>query len=174
VIFLDALVALGFLHRSNSVYSNTPATEMFLDKRKPSYIGGLLEMASHRLYPHWSHLTQALRTGEMQSEARSGDESPFVSLYADPERLKEFLRAMSGVSHGANMAIAQKFPWDEHRTFADLGTAQGDLAVQVALAHPHLRGKGCDLGVVGPIFEEYADQNGVGGRLSFSSVGLLP
>lgn len=165
--FLDALVALGFLHRADGVYANTPATEMFLDKRKPSYIGGMLEMASHRLYPHWTHLTEALRTGEMQNEAKGGGESPFVALYADPERLKGFLRAMSGVSRGANMAIAQKFSWDKYKTFADLGTAQGDLSVQVALAHPHLLGKGCDLGVVGPIFEEYAAQNGVAGRLSF-------
>src|SRR5256885_4993743 len=30
-------------------------------------------------------------------------------------------------------------------TFADVGTAQGDLAVQIALAHPHLTGAGFDL-----------------------------
>src|SRR5512144_3008535 len=43
--FLDALVALGFLARNEGVYCNTPVTEHFLDKRKPSYIGGILEMA---------------------------------------------------------------------------------------------------------------------------------
>src|SRR3989442_8492080 len=36
--FLDALVALGFLHRNDATYHNTPATERFLDKRKPSYV----------------------------------------------------------------------------------------------------------------------------------------
>ena len=48
--FLDALVALGFLERKNGQYSNTESTGFFLDKRKPSYAGGLLEMANHRLY----------------------------------------------------------------------------------------------------------------------------
>ena len=43
--FLDALVALGFLQRNNAVYQNTPETELFLDKAKPSYVGGMLEMA---------------------------------------------------------------------------------------------------------------------------------
>src|ERR1700704_2114156 len=38
--FFDALVALGFLQRENGVYSNTADTETFLDKRKPSYVGG--------------------------------------------------------------------------------------------------------------------------------------
>jgi hypothetical protein len=40
--FLDALVALGFLLRARGEYSNTPATDTFLDKQKPSYIGGVL------------------------------------------------------------------------------------------------------------------------------------
>ena len=83
--FLDALVALGFLRRQDGKYSNTPATDFHLDKHKPSYIGGLLEMANLRLYGHWSHLTEALRTGKQQNEAKDGAEpgSPFEALYAD-------------------------------------------------------------------------------------------
>src|SRR4051812_25253540 len=38
--FFDALVALGFLNRQDGIYSNTPETAQFLDKRKPSYVGG--------------------------------------------------------------------------------------------------------------------------------------
>src|SRR6266404_4032358 len=49
--FLDALVSLQFLERRNGRYYNTPSTDFFLDKRKPNYIGGILEMANHRLYP---------------------------------------------------------------------------------------------------------------------------
>ena len=48
-----------------------------------------------------------------------------------------------------------------------MGTAQGDLAVQIALANPHLSGIGFDLPEVGPIFEDYVDQNGLGERLRF-------
>lgn len=44
--FLDALVALGFLEREDCHYRNTPSTDLYLDKRKPSYIGGMLEMAN--------------------------------------------------------------------------------------------------------------------------------
>ena len=35
--FLDTLVALGFLARTGDVYANTPETDLFLDRRKPSY-----------------------------------------------------------------------------------------------------------------------------------------
>ena len=167
--FLDTLVALNFLERNDGMYRNTPATALFLDKRKPSYVGGILEMANHRLYPFWAGLTEGLRTGRPQNETKSGDMSMFAELYADPARLKEFLRAMTGVSHGSNLAIAVKFPWKNYRTFVDVGTAQGDLAVQVARANPHLTGSGFDLPEVGPIFEEYVTANGLANRVKFSA-----
>jgi len=165
--FLDALVALKFLERREGRYYNTPATDLFLDKRKPSYIGGILEMANNRLYPFWSHLTTALRTGLPQNEVREGNPNPFEAIYAEPARLKEFLKAMTGVSRGANLAIARRFPWSKYRTAVDVGTAQGDLITQVALANPHLEGTGFDLPEVGPIFEEYVEKNGLTGRVKF-------
>jgi hypothetical protein len=164
--FLDALVALGFLRRAGGKYDNTAETNLFLDKRKASYIGGMLEMANHRLYGFWNHLTEGLRTGERQNESKDGHDL-FATLYADPARLKEFLRAMSGLSRGANIAIAKSFPWASYQTYVDIGTAQGDLAVQIALANKHLKGTGFDLAEVGPIFEEYVAENKLSKRVSF-------
>jgi hypothetical protein len=166
--FLDALVALGMLGRDGDLYANTPETDFFLDRAKPSYVGGLLEMANARLYGFWGHLTEALRTGRQQNESKTDPgASPFQALYADPARLRSFLQGMTGISLGAARAIAQKFPWRDYRTFADVGGAQGALPVQVALAHPHLTGANFDLPVVGPIFQEYATSFGLQDRLYF-------
>src|SRR5262249_25467881 len=41
--FFDALTALGMLRRAGDRYMNTPETDLFLDRAKPSYIGGILE-----------------------------------------------------------------------------------------------------------------------------------
>jgi hypothetical protein len=98
---------------------------------------------------------------------RDGGSNPFAALYADPARLKEFLKAMSAISHGANLAIAGKFPWSNYRTAVDVGTAQGDLITQVALANPHIEGTGFDLPEVGPTFEEYVEANRLSGRVKF-------
>jgi hypothetical protein len=144
-----------------------PETDLFLDPKKASYIGGILEMANARLYPFWGRLTEALRTGQPQNEVRTGGAGLFETLYADPPRLKAFLAAMTGISHGANMTIARIFPWKNYQTFVDVGTAQGDLAVQIALANPHLRGIGFDLPEVAPVFEEYSRGAGVSDRVSF-------
>src|SRR5919112_648664 len=157
--FLDALVALGMLERDGDRYSNTPETDLFLDRAKPSYVGGLLEMANARLYPFWGSLTEALRTGKPQNEAKSG-ENFFTALYADPARLEGFLKAMTSASLGTAVAIANKFPWDRYQTFVDVGTAQGALPVVVAQAHDHLSGEGFDLPPIGPFFEEYVGSHG--------------
>lgn len=164
--FLDALVALGMLERTGDRYANTPETDLFLDRGKPSYLGGILEMANARLYPFWGSLTEGLRTGQPQNEVKSGGDF-FGTLYQDPAQLRGFLQAMTGLSMGSARAIAAQFPWQNYRTFADIGAAQGGLPVQVALAHPHLSGAGFDLPPVGPIFTEYVASFGLQDRLRF-------
>src|SRR5580704_9146136 len=75
---------------------------------------------------------------------------------------------MSGISRGAALAIAAKFPWKNYATFVDVGAAQGDTASQIALANPHLSGAGFDLPEVGPIFEEYVEGLGLSARVRFA------
>jgi hypothetical protein len=165
--FLDTLVSLRMLERdAEGLYSNTPESEMFLDRAKPSYLGGMLEMANTRLYPFWGSLTEALKTGRPQNEVRSSGNF-FEALYADPARLEGFLSAMTGLSLGAARAIAQKFPWSDYQTFVDVGGAQGGVPVQVALAHSHLTGGNFDLPTVRPIFQKYVEGHGLAERLRF-------
>ena len=165
--FFDALVAMKVLERdATGRYANTPETDFFLVRGRPSYVGGLLEMANARLYESWGHLSEALRTGRRQSEDQDASDL-FAALYADPQRLRGFLSAMSGVSAGAAQAIADKFSWRDYRTFVDVGAAQGMVPVTIARAHPHLSGGGFDLPQVGPIFEEFVVANGLAERLRF-------
>src|SRR5438874_13644845 len=142
--FLDALVALGMLDRKGTKYRNTPATNLFLDRSKPSYVGGILEMCNARLFNFWNSLTEGLKTGVPQNEAKEGG-NLFAAIYNDPEKLRGFLQAMTGLSSGSGIAIAQKFPWKKYKTFFDVGGAQGAVAVQAALAHKHLTGGNYDL-----------------------------
>lgn len=164
--FFDALVALGMLERENGLYRNTAEADLFLDRAKPGYVGQILEMSNARLFASWNHLTEALKTGEAQSE-NAADKDFFGSLYADPERLRGFLTAMSGISAGPAQAIAAKFPWKDYKSFVDVGAAQGMVPVTVARAHPHLTGGGFDLPQVRPIFDDFVAQNGLSDRLRF-------
>jgi hypothetical protein len=164
--FFDTLVALRMLRREGGIYSNTPEADVFLDRAKPSYIGGALEMCSARLFQFWGSFTEALRTGEPQNEIRHGKDL-FDELYVDPERLRQFLGAMSGLSMAGAGALAHKFPSANYKTFVDVGCAQGAAPVHIALPNPHLTGGGFDLAPVRPIFEDYVASHGLQDRLRF-------
>lgn len=166
--FLDALVALRFLERRAGYYSNTPESDLFLDRNKPAYVGGILEMCNARLFGHWNHLTDALHTGRPQNEDKTGGDT-FAALYSSPAKLESFLKGMTGISLGSAKALAEKFQWSDYHTVADVGAAEGAVPVQLALAHPHLKTIGYDLPVVQPVFEKYAQAHGVADRVRFQS-----
>ena len=73
--FFDALVALGMLEREDGAlpqHARRPISSSTAPSR--SYVGGLLEMLNARLYGFWDSLTEGLRTGEPQNEAKTGGE----------------------------------------------------------------------------------------------------
>ncbi len=166
--FLDALVAVGMLDREGRIYGNTMETDFYLDRAKPTYIGNLFQMWDKRVYGFANSLGEGLKTGKPQNEIKAGEDL-FAAIYENPETLRNFLSAMTGHSVPSALAIARKFPWAKYKTFADVGTAQGCLAVQVALANPHLVGMGFDLPAVRPFFEEYVASFKLQERVTFRS-----
>ncbi len=171
--FLDGLVALRLLDREGSgeaaAYANTPDTAVFLDTTSPQYIGGILEMANARLYRFWDGLTDALRTGEPQNEVKHTGKSMFEELYADPARLEQFMRAMSGISLDNFAALAETFDFSPYQTMCDVGGATGQLSIILAERHPHLSCVSFDLPVVEPIAQRSIEAAGVAERVSTAS-----
>jgi hypothetical protein len=165
--FFDALVAIGLLQRDEvGRYSNSDEAELYLNPAKPGYMGGLIEMLNVRLYGFWGSLTEALKTGEPQNEAKQGG-NLFAALYADSDRLEAFLRAMGAQSLPVARTLAEVFPWKGVRTVFDIGTAQGCVPVELARVHPHLAGGGFDLPAVEPVFTRYVASHGMSERVRF-------
>jgi len=173
VDFLDVLVALSLLDREGDVYSNTVLADTFLDRNKPSYVGGMLEMANARLFGFWNNLTEALKTGEPQNESKGGGPDPFAAMYADPENLRRFLKAMTGISTASGTAMAEAFPWKDYTSVIDIGCAEGAVPVALAKAHPHLTASGYDLPPVGPVFTEFVAEHGLSDRVTFQPGNFL-
>jgi O-methyltransferase domain/Dimerisation domain len=164
--FFDALVALGMLERHDGIYHNTAETDLYLDRSKPTCIGGLLDHANRSLYPTWGLLTDALRTGKPQSRFQD-TANPFDAAYADPAFLSDFTKAMTGVSLPQADALASRFAWRDYRSLIDIGAAEGGALVEIARNHPHLVGGGFDLPAVQPVFEAYIQRHGLAHRLHF-------
>jgi hypothetical protein len=171
--FLDTLVALRFLEADGDGddrgYRNTAEAAAFLDKRSPTYIGGILEMANARLYGFWGDLTEALKTGKPQNEVKHTGKPMFDELYSDPARLEQFMQAMKGVSAGNFHALAEKFDFSKYETVCDVGGATGQLCTILATRHPHLRCTSYDLPVVVPIAEKAISAAGLDDRVTAAS-----
>lgn len=167
--FLDTLVALGFLQRDGiketSTYSNAEDVDVFLDKNKPSYLGGILEMSNNRLYPFWSHLEEALKTGKPQNESKSGDAPLFEAIYADEHTLREFLHAMGGVQAGNFDVFARNFDFTGFKTLCDVGGSGGNLSIHVAKNNQQIECLSFDLPPVAPIANDNFKASGLDDRI---------
>lgn len=170
--FLDTLVALGLLKRQGDVYRNALETDLYLDRNKPSYVGGMLELADKLIYPVWMSLGEALRTGEPHGKVEDGEDL-FDFVYADQASLARFAQGMTGSSLPVAKALAEEFQWDRYRTFVDIGAAEGATLAEIAIAHPHLEGAGFDLPQMRPVFESYVRRRGLDGRLRFHAGDFL-
>jgi ubiquinone/menaquinone biosynthesis C-methylase UbiE len=175
--FLDALVALGLLSRDgnglDARYRNTGVTRVFLDRRSPQYLGAALELANARLYRYWGGLTDALRTGRPQSEARDPQASLFDPLYSDPADMESFGQAMAVLSAGHFAALAESFDFGCHQSVCDVGGATGQLAIALATRHPHLRCTTLDLPAIESLARHNVERSGVGDRVKVVSADFF-
>ena len=174
--WLDALVSLGFLHRDGlmetATYSNTPATAAFLDRTKAAYMGGLLEMANSRLYRFWGDLEEGLLTGRPQNESKQGNMNFFHNLYQSPEKLHEFVAAMSGFQGGNFAALVKAFDFSKYRTVADLGGADGFLCCMIAQHHPVVMCTTYDLPPVRPLADTRIEQSTLQNRVKAENIDI--
>lgn len=168
--FLDTLVALGFLNRTglleDAIYSNTSDVDLFLDKNKPSYIGGILEMSNNRLYPFWGDLEECLKTGKPQNETKNDGPPIFEAIYADESKLREFLHAMGGVQTGNFMMLSNAFDFSNYNTLCDVGGSGGNLSIHIAKNNPHMKCTSFDLPPVTPVANENISAFGLSDRIT--------
>ena len=175
--FFDTLAALEFLQRNGdgpkATYQNTPQSALFLNEQSPAYVGGFLEMANTRLYPFWGNLTEGLKTGKAQNEAKHSDKPLFEELYNDPARLEGFIDAMTGVQIGNVMALAEKFDFSSFKTLCDIGGSAGTLSRAVCLGHPDIKCITTDLPPVTKIAKKRIQDAGLNDRIEAMDIDFF-
>jgi len=150
--FLDLLVSVNLLGREGdgqgARYHNTEETAVFLDRSKPTYIGGIIEIWDKRNYRYWADITEGFKTGKPQNETKEAGTPFFETMYADPAKLEAFMNAMNGSSIRNFETFARVFPFERYQTMTDIGGADALLSRLVAAAQPHMRCTSFDLPVV--------------------------
>ena len=164
--FFDALVAMDLLDRDAAgAYANGLEASAWLEPARTRYVGNHLGYLKATQYETWGRLAAAVREGRAQ--AGPSGSGGFEAFYEDATRLERFINGMSASIVRPARALAASFPWERYRTFADIGTAQGCLAAEIASRHPHLTGIGFDLARVEPMFERSIGERGLADRVRF-------
>lgn len=172
--FFDLLVAMGILERDGrDVYRNSAGSAAYLDKSRPEYVGGILEMSATRVFGFWNDLTEGLRTGRPQNEIKTSGAPLFQELYANPEGLEQFMAAMRGASGFNFRAFAERFDFSGRRTLCDVGGATACLSTLVATRHPHMTCHSVDLPEVQPIAARYVAEAGLEDRVTLGSIDFF-
>jgi cyclopropane fatty-acyl-phospholipid synthase-like methyltransferase len=127
-------------------------------------MGGILEMMNNRLYSFWGSLEEGLLTGLPQNEAKRSEDF-FGLIYQDPQKLKGFIDAMSGIQMGNFITFAQKFDFSKYKNLVDVGGSVGLLSLMVAKQQPHMTCTTFDLAPVERIAMETIQQFGLTDRV---------
>jgi DNA-binding transcriptional ArsR family regulator len=142
---LRALISRGvFRQRRDGRYELTPLADTLRSDAEVSVAGMARFVGSPAHREHWSHLTDAIRTGQAVIPALRGKPS-FEYLADEPELGKIFNDAMTSVSEVAIASVTAAYDFRRYATVVDVGGGHGRLLAAILNATPDARGTLFDL-----------------------------
>jgi Methylase involved in ubiquinone/menaquinone biosynthesis len=161
-ILCDYLCVIGFLTKENDGYGLTADSAIFLDKAKPSYIGGAIRfLLSPMLMAGFDNLTEAVRQGGTVMP-EGGTTAPENPVWVD------FARAMAPLMMMPAQLMAQKIEMEPGRKIKvlDIAAGHGMYGLTVAQQNPDAEIVALDWPNVLEVAQENARQAGVEDRYS--------
>lgn len=156
-MLLDALTALGFLHKSGGRYSLSDDSRTFLVRGAPRSILGVLEHHAN-IWDRWHTLTEVVRTG---------CPVPYPDVNDRGEQwLESFLGAMDALARDAAPHVAAAIGLAGVRRVLDVGGGAASYAIAFALAQPALTAVVLDLPNVTPIARRAIVRAGLEARIA--------
>jgi hypothetical protein len=142
---LRALITRGiFRRRRDGRYELTPLGDTLRTDADVSLAGLARFLGSPQHREHWSHLTDALRTGRSVVPALRG-KPLFEYLTDEPGFAELFNNAMTSLSELAIAAVIAAYDFSRYATIVDVGGGHGRLLAAILGATPDSRGVLVDL-----------------------------
>jgi hypothetical protein len=137
---LRALIARGiFRQRRDGRYDLTPLADTLRRDAEVSVAGWARWLGSPQHREHWSHFTDAIRTGRAVIPELRG--KPTFEYLADEQELGEiFNQAMTSGSELAIAPLIAGYDFGRFATIADIGGGHGRLLAAILGAAPRARG----------------------------------
>jgi len=156
-LLLDACVAVGLLTKKAGRYGNSGHTERFLVPGSPTDLSAAIRY-NRDVYPAWGKLAEFARSGQPV-------ERPEAHLGDDPDRTRDFVRAMHGRALGIGRAVVPRLKLKGRRKLLDLGGGGGTYSALIAERHPEIVCTVIDLPGVLAVAEELLSEQGVCDRV---------
>jgi 2-polyprenyl-3-methyl-5-hydroxy-6-metoxy-1,4-benzoquinol methylase len=161
-ILCDYLCVIGFLTKEDDGYGLTADSAIFLDKAKPSYIGGAIKfLLSPTLMNGFDNLTEAVRQGGTVLP-EGGTTAPENPVWVD------FARAMAPLMMMPAQLMVQKLEMEPGRKIKvlDIAAGHGMYGLTLARQNPDAEIVALDWPNVLEVAQENARQAGVEDRYS--------
>ena len=159
----DALCANGYLAREGERVALTEISRKWLVRSSPAYIGNMLEHVND-LWPVWTHLEEAVRTG-------AAPRSNYQNWLRDKEHRRILERHILGLRDMAHFTApeltrAVRLP-RRARRLLDLGGGHGGYSIAFCEKYPSLTATVFDLGPTSEIGREVVEREGMSDRVKF-------
>ncbi len=143
---LNALVAIGLLHKKSEVFSNTPFSNKFLVSDSPEYMSNLT--LTNHTWKTWSTLTDAMEAGKSVYFEEPINERP-------EEWQEAFIAAMHRRAGPQAKEVADALDLTQTKRVLDVGGGSGAFAFEFLSRNPEMTGVVFDLPNIVPITEKY-------------------
>ncbi len=132
---LHACVALGLVHAEEGTYANTPMSEKYLVRGRPTYIGSYVQLFDDVAYHRWGQMGHALR----RDQPVEALDHPYRYFETHAEEAGTFLSAQHDGSTSLGYALARQFDFSPFQCLLDLGGGTGTYTIEILKRYPHLK-----------------------------------
>jgi predicted O-methyltransferase YrrM len=160
---LNALTAMTLLSKKENTFSNTSAAKTFLSKDSNSYLGHII-MHHHHLVESWTHLDQAVKTGQPVRKRAS---------FSDEERRESFLMGMFTMAMAVAPRLVPRIDLSDRKHLLDLGGGPGTYAIHFCMNNPQLTATVFDLPATRPFAEKTIKKFDLSERIDFKDGNYL-
>jgi len=157
---LDALVGIGYLTKRGVQFGLTPATDTFLVRSKPSFIGPMADETVLTL-PGWMQLADVIRSGKPIAVVNTAEGREFFP---------RLVRAIFPMTYNASRGFVQSLPQAKLKKIErvlDVGAGSGAWSLPFAQGIPNARVTALDYPEVTAVTRQYAQQFGVADRYDY-------
>jgi len=132
---LHACAALGLVHAEAGTYANTPMSDKYLVRGRPTYIGSYVQLFDDVAYHRWGQMGHALR----HNRPVEALDHPYRYFATEAEAAKTFLSAQHDGSTSLGDALARQFDFSPFECLLDLGGGTGTYTIEILKRYPHLK-----------------------------------